>query len=1383
LGTKIIKQNSSFGVLRANPRISGNVKITTDSNGEIWLNSIDSNQEMSKKIYKGFKITDGSSYDRDLYNFFNLGKTPSSFVFGLVDEDTGITSSIKNLSSTYNSFYNTGVTPLISDNYSEEYSYLAPFYMGEDIPEYFVIFRTDEPIDYSYVVPVTNLEVGKKYKVYEPETIDKTSSTYVPSKIKNGPYTYSLGESFTANSKNFDVVQGLGQVILLDPLYHYSHISDIGNHFTQKILPKSSIVKSFDLTEDSKIGKYLRKIKNSEGYIDSLIDVRFEDNQITTYNGINYEYGLFDQKGEYLIEYYKKPKTQIEFEEYMTDGFKRNNIISYKLLNLEFLFNDPDAENYTINRYFGLYVSTNDITKFKLDGNSLFLNRNSSGNSPKPTRNDKGYYYQDSPFYQHNDNGVRIYIDPDTVSGKLPTSHDVNVTESNKIFYIKDKFDNLYSLKRTLDYNISDPGFDNSYGLTGTENQLIIPNKDINLSNFTGSNKLTRKQYDASWSGEKGHSHAVIRIENELTLTNADSFLFYHPFGSNNDGTEKYDIIRATDLSAIIDEWGPGSYYSKGNAYYFHPLGTNEEIAKALTGLFNSYANNSFEAFQSGNEVIIRANSNNYKENFRYALDFFQDPSTNTRMPDSRKGILFINEKDVSIINRKKYFEGGNIHSSNRIKIKIEDINKIKVGETFIETIKNSSTDSKVGIGYSNLNASVVTGKFRYVDEYARTDEGEIIGLKDFETHATIEIENYTEKISLGGSGRISCFDTCHVSLGVLSFYGVREIDGDFWESSYGYTPDKEYYKYLDVQPSGITKIIPGKSYFVGDGTEINYNGNSIVGPSFFEGVVNKISYDLIQSGENLDSNVFPTISSRGSTGSIVSVKDFDNKFYPDLDKFSGFQGINSLKYLEDSNLIENKNQRIFFGKLDNEYDYTQDNYNKNYAFTSRLVPYISKWVYQGGTDVRGNGYRLNNNLAFTPLNFSPSLYRVTQDSQYFTHEWYHLQKPPYSIPDDSLKNDKNYLGGELNYTRLEDCDPSKRDYFLDYFSVSGDDFGLLPDYLNNNEVKKIPISERYGIFKYNKNSGYSEVLFRGAKVRVKRNFEDFTDSNTIKYISDDTFYDDYKFSCVIVPVEQIRDQIQPPVKIKIIENRQFKNITFIVEVLMDDVRAYNYEEISPSNQYIDLDYFLLYSLRDKLKKITLSYPDYPSVIEIPDIGDVKLSAGINISSSTADGYYSVVGPGTPLGTGVIYIAPSNEYKTDLREELGVVYSSEIDTSAFPNAQKAPGSFYGIYQGPLITSDENSGYLFPFPTGVGENFINFSDTAINSLNPKKYNFDLTSLGLSFETDRPNDVRSKLYLLGFREFIAVSLKFIKFSPTPVGKGNKYPEFSSDVIKGP
>jgi hypothetical protein len=186
---KIIKQNSSFGVLRANPRISGNVKITVDSKSDIWLNSIDSNSEMSNSYYKGFRISEETSYDKDLYRFFREGKTPSQFVFGLVGEGDPVQNQIKDLSDSYNFFYSSGVSPLVSDKYDEDFSYLAPLWLGEDIPDYFVVFKLNDPIDYSYKIPVTTLDVGKTYKVLQDITLDPQEPGYLPFQVSSGSQT------------------------------------------------------------------------------------------------------------------------------------------------------------------------------------------------------------------------------------------------------------------------------------------------------------------------------------------------------------------------------------------------------------------------------------------------------------------------------------------------------------------------------------------------------------------------------------------------------------------------------------------------------------------------------------------------------------------------------------------------------------------------------------------------------------------------------------------------------------------------------------------------------------------------------------------------------------------------------------------------------------------------------------------------------------------------------------------------------------------------------------------------------------------------------------------------------------------------------------------
>ena len=112
---------------------------------------------------------------------------------------------------------------MVSDKYDEDFSYLAPLWLGEDIPDYFVVFKLNDPIDYSYKIPVTTLDVGKTYKVLQDITIDPQEPGYLPFQVSSGSQTYTDGNVFTATTFNFTVVQGQGSVILLDPLYNMAN--------------------------------------------------------------------------------------------------------------------------------------------------------------------------------------------------------------------------------------------------------------------------------------------------------------------------------------------------------------------------------------------------------------------------------------------------------------------------------------------------------------------------------------------------------------------------------------------------------------------------------------------------------------------------------------------------------------------------------------------------------------------------------------------------------------------------------------------------------------------------------------------------------------------------------------------------------------------------------------------------------------------------------------------------------------------------------------------------------------------------------------------------------------------------------------------------------
>jgi hypothetical protein len=68
--SKLFDYNTSFSVIRTNPKISGNFKITVDSSGGVWFNSMNANETLSSSRFKKFPISGQNSYSVDLFNYF-----------------------------------------------------------------------------------------------------------------------------------------------------------------------------------------------------------------------------------------------------------------------------------------------------------------------------------------------------------------------------------------------------------------------------------------------------------------------------------------------------------------------------------------------------------------------------------------------------------------------------------------------------------------------------------------------------------------------------------------------------------------------------------------------------------------------------------------------------------------------------------------------------------------------------------------------------------------------------------------------------------------------------------------------------------------------------------------------------------------------------------------------------------------------------------------------------------------------------------------------------------------------------------------------------------------------------------------------------------------
>ncbi len=1335
MATKKGKYKSSFGVLRSNPRISGNLKISVDSSGNLWFNSIDSNDEMSKNQYKGYRISPDGDFAQDVYNFFDEGKTPGDFVFGLKNEKSPKDTYTSTLSDQFDGFYHAGANPLISNLYEEEFSFLAPIRVQRDLPKYFVIFRITDPIDFSYLIPVTSLTVGKTYKVVEKYGLDKNSNSYLPYKIKSSGTEYSSGEIFVASSTGFDLVQGQGDVILLDSNYNIQFIGDEQDHFIENILPKSRIVATYSLQEDSKLGKYLSKIRSNINYTQSLIDVKFEKDSLTTYNGVSIKDGVFCKKGEYLNSVFSADAPIIETDELITDGFKRNGVISHSILNLEFLFNDPDADLYSINRYYGFYVDDIKTGTFRLSADLFFNNSASVNNFPEPK---SPYQISDkmtSSYYQQNDNGLRLFVDPDSIWGYVPTSDDVHTNERLKSFYIKDKNRNFYSYKQIKNYS-TDATNSDKWGTGTTQNDLlIISNKLVDLSVFSGPNSLKTKEYKGEISEETGRSYSVIKIDGQL-LPN-DAIVLYHPFGVNQIGNRRFDYFVASELTYVRGGWGPGSFTDEGGVYYFHPFGTKSQIAEAIAGVLNSVNYKSYRAFAIGNEVIIRTSGSDETNNNLFSLFSYRDYYN--KLSFDRRGKIFFNDIDVNDLTTDLKFIGGSKYSNTRIKIKNEDAYKLSVDRSYIKTNFGLSKVKFIGkcVDYSDSELQYNT-------------------IKDYLTHSIVEIQDNTHTVLRGSLGTIITEELVDIETGVFSFYPTKDLDVDFWSSTYGKTPTEEYYRYIDVQPDGITPIYEGIDYAVANGSTVSYMGSTYgpTGSYIFRGGTAS-NYSLISGNNSGKANVVP----------LMYVKDLNQaRFFgfndplPDLDRFPGFAGLQEIKYLDEASQISSKRDQMNFGKVDNEYDVLKENYLRSLVTRSRVTPYITKWVYEGGTDVRGNDYRLNSSSAFTPLNFSPGFFSPGRDPLYFTNEWYVLETPPISATSNLIKSSSNYCAGSFSLSSVQNADPASEDYFLNYFTVDGKDFYDL-DNVRFSSVESKPIEQRYTWFTYDNSSGFSETLYRGVKVRIKERTEaSIQTRETNLFKTGDQKFNDYKFSCILRAVEDPDPYgVTSPVTFQVHQNEEFKTVTFIITLIVSDVRFVDPEKLkdilylasgpadvsqsnstgswyfNPTGIHGGADYFGLYSLSNKLRhKVTggSGTDEYSRITSSPagllnsDLSYVKLSSGLNFSSLATIGIQSIVSSTTVDGTGIAAIATNPNYDTDLRNEVQF-YSPTTPVNSF-----SPGSRPANYLDTFTLFSPKSGdpgaywYRTPWITGAGKNYVNFSEISYVG----GYYFDFSNLG-------------------------------------------------------
>jgi len=308
--TKLVGRDASFQLIRTNPKLTSNVKLSVDSNDEIWLSSIPADPELAKDQYQKYAIDVTKSHEYNVFKFYNGGKTPNTISFKTGSTITK-TVTARDLKNQYEfDYYTSGAKYLTSKQFPEKFSYLAPIYLNKVLPDTFFIFKAKGASNYIAGDWIQN-QIDKKQF-----SLDFFKSFQLVKAFDMSPET-NIGRYLEAILENPMFPSAPLAMNFNSGINSYSYIRGISiNSGTYVQLPVDT---------NSVFTRGLPILKKEE-YIVS----RFEANNVIHPNIINLEF-LFDDE------------TAGEFEINRYFGFFCNRIELAEFdLDLEAMFNNPN---------------------------------------------------------------------------------------------------------------------------------------------------------------------------------------------------------------------------------------------------------------------------------------------------------------------------------------------------------------------------------------------------------------------------------------------------------------------------------------------------------------------------------------------------------------------------------------------------------------------------------------------------------------------------------------------------------------------------------------------------------------------------------------------------------------------------------------------------------------------------------------------------------------------------------------------------------------------------------------------------------------------------------------------------------------------------------
>lgn len=337
----------SISLVRANPLLTTNVKLVVDTQYNLYLESYNSNSELSDKRFKKFMITNNSFLSQRIASFYKDIPTDIAFDVRNLTQSDAIQIDYDNQ---FDDIYYSGPRNVDDTRYTEEFQYNTTLKIcSNNLPKYFFIFRIDGP----GVDAVRNLDnlTGSNIDNIKTDYIQKFK---VCSVFDLSPKS-NLGKLWKKNYIDDDVLP-VSPVEFVLKKYEFSKWKGY-DYYSGGSVEKSFMLDDFmaNQTTHFEFEKFI-----SEG---------FKKNAVICSNITNVSY-LFDDTNAAVFYKLGGIATDINYYEtdypFITDWIRQGKITGSQYNKVYdsisnssyYTFNEhvPYRRKWTINRYSGFYV-------------------------------------------------------------------------------------------------------------------------------------------------------------------------------------------------------------------------------------------------------------------------------------------------------------------------------------------------------------------------------------------------------------------------------------------------------------------------------------------------------------------------------------------------------------------------------------------------------------------------------------------------------------------------------------------------------------------------------------------------------------------------------------------------------------------------------------------------------------------------------------------------------------------------------------------------------------------------------------------------------------------------------------------------------------------